>query len=206
MCIRDSNGTFWSEVRDYYSSLFDIKEGRWKLKPDIGSVFQIPLDMESKLNAASTLTIAMWDKDGNETPIHINVKADLLPSIKPNDSEDHPAPIATLGFLKSGSASVLAFNQHGLWQDLAFEWWQKQPSNVGVEVKAQEKESTKKYITDDVEDSYWSLYHLLAQADKSTATNYDWILAEPEDPKSRMPISFTFKKNPFELFTLLRNK
>ena len=201
-----NNGTFWGEVRDYYSSLFDIKDGRWKLKSDIVKVFDMPSDMEPKLNAASGLTIAMWDKDGNETPIHLSVKADLLPAIKLNEAEDHPAPVATLGFLKSGGASVLAFNQHGLWQDLAFEWWQKQPSSVGIELRPEEKESTKKYITDDVEDSYWSLYHLLAQADKSSATLYDWVLAEPEDPKSRMTISFTFKKNPFELFTVLRNK
>lgn len=201
-----NNGTFWLEVRENYGSLFDTKDGGWKLKSNISQAFAIPADMEIKLNAVSALTIAMWDKDGNEAPIHLSVKADLLPAIKFNEVEAHPTPIATLGFLKSGGASALAFNQHGLWQDLAFEWWQKQPSSVGIELRPQEKESTKKYITDDVEDSYWSLYHLLTQSNKSTANQYDWGLAEPEDPKSRMTISFTFKKNPFELFTALKHK
>lgn len=201
-----NNGIFWNEVRAYYSSLFDIKEGKWKLRSEISSVLQIPDDMESKLNAASSLTIAMWDKDGNETPIHFNVKAGLLPVVKPSDGEDAEETPVSLSFLKSGSTSVLGFNQKDIWQDLSFEWWQKLSSSVGVELPSQKKEASKKYLSVDVDDANWSLLHLLSQSDSANSSTYTWVVAQPQNPKHKMNVVFTFKRNPFELFTALRNK
>jgi len=201
-----NNGIFWNEVRAYYSSLFDIKEGKWKLRSEISSVLQIPDDMESKLNAASSLTIAMWDKDGNETARHFNVKAGLLPVVKPSDGEEAEETPVSLSFLKSGSTSVLGFNQKDIWQDLSFEWWQKLSSSVGVELPNQKKEASKKYLSVDVDDANWSLLHLLSQSDSANSSTYTWVVAQPQNPKHKMNVVFTFKRNPFELFTALRNK
>lgn len=200
-----TTGSFWNTIRNSFGALFNIVDGRWTPKPEVVSNFHLPEDMKTKLDAAADLTLALWDKNGADQPINIKARPDLLPEITAMNEDGDEIPLPSLTFLRTGSTSVLGFNQRKAWQDFNYEWWMKGIVSVGLEFLSP-KEKIKKYASVDVDESRWSFYRLLLQAERGPKNQYAWILTHPEHPERKLKVSFAFKKDPFELFTSITRR
>lgn len=199
-----TNGSFWIEVRRIFGVLFQIQEGRWTVRPDIQRAFQIPEGMPERLNAASNLTLALWDKDSQPKPLTFKLRVEMIPETKYMTDADDIAIKPALVYLRSGSSSALGFNQKSLWQEISMEWWSKGSANAGIEFDSQD-EKAKKYASVDLDDSRWALLKLISQANHAGLA-YDWTVALLDKPADKLKTTVIFKRDPFELFNALKNR
>ena len=199
-----NNGRFWIEVRRIFGTLFEIQDGRWTVRPDVDRAFRIPENMGERLNAASNLTIALWDKDSQPKPMNFKLRAEMVPQTMPmTDANDKPIRPALI-YLRTGASSALGFNQKGIWQDITMDWWVKSTANVGIEFESPD-EKAKKYASQDLEDARWPLLKLLAQATQSGLA-FSWTVSLIEKPTEKLKTTFIFKRDPFELFNAIKNR
>lgn len=199
------NGTFWMEVRNVYSGLFNVLDNKWTVKPEVASVFVLPEDMENRINNSAVLTQMLWGKDGGNQSLVFKVRADLMPEIRVTSNDGNDIPLTSLTFLRSGTSSVLGFNQRKMWQDFSWEWWQKGVSTAGVEFM-NPAEKIKKYASVDVDDTRWSLFRLLMQAERVGSNQFGWTVTQPDIPERKLKVTFVFKNDPFAIFSALRSR
>ena len=199
-----ANGSFWRDVRKIFGALYQIQEGRWAIRSDVERSFRLPVDMLARINAASNLTLALWDKESQPVSVHYKVRSELIPTVTPMTDNNNEPMNPSLVYLRSGGASVLGFNQKSLWQDLPFEWWIKSTANVGIEFKNND-EKARRYASLSVDETRWPLLKLLSQAEKNGLA-YSWVVTLPEKPDERLKASFFFKNDPFDLFNALKYK
>lgn len=195
-------GEFWLGVNTVFRNLFVVTNGQWVPVPQVAQSLQFPLQMIARLNASAQLTSMLWGPEGNPLPIQFETKADLLPDLRVQVDEDD-LPHASLAYLRSGESSVLGFNQHINWQKFKYEWWQRSPASVGVEFISGDQK-VKKYSGVDVDESVWSFFRLLQQADLTEKNHYYWTIPHPLAPEHRIRMGYAFQKNPFDVFNALR--
>jgi hypothetical protein len=199
------NGTFWSRMKEVFGGLFQVSDSQWKPRQDIVTQFMLPENMLRRLEAASALTQALWTKEGANQPLVFKVKPELLPEITVMNEEGQEVPMPSLAFLRSPGSSVLGFNQKKAWQDFNFEWWQKSQVSAGIEFVSP-TEKTRKYASTDIDDSRWAFFRLLMTSDRSANWLYTWRVIHPEKPDKKLSVSFTLKKDPFELFSAIKQR
>jgi len=198
------NGILWQEAKKNYSTLFDVTDGKWVAKPDLANSITLPDAMEDRLNAASRLSQYLWAKDAQPTPMIFKVKADLIAQPTPIPADEDNPVTASLNFLRSGSHSALGFNQRSYWQELPFDWWQKASASVGLEFKSMD-EKFKRQATQEVSDVTWPLLRLLRMATRKDL-QYTWFVSLPDAPEQKLRITYTFKRDPFEIFQSLNRR
>jgi len=198
------NGVFWQEAKRNYSSLFDVTDGKWVAKPELVNSISLPDNMEDRLNAASRLSQYLWTKDAQNAPLIFKVKADLIAQPTPIPADEDNPVTASLNFLRSSSHSALGFNQRSYWQELPFDWWQKASASVGLEFKSLD-EKFKRQASQEVNDVTWPLLRLLRMATRKDL-QYTWLVSLPEAPEQKLRITYTFKRDPFEIFQSLNRR
>ncbi|MEN9897650.1 MAG: hypothetical protein RLZZ66_1299 [Pseudomonadota bacterium] len=198
-----TTGEYWQLINSTYRSLFVVKDNNWTLNPILGNKLKLPITMIEKLNATSSLTSTLWNADGTPRAIVFEVKPDLL-AIPPQETSDGDMAHASMSYLRIADSTVLGFNQSLSWYKLNYEWWNMNTANVGIEFTSTGV-SSKKYASIDIENSNWSIYKLLAQADNKHHTQYSWTVTHPYLMANKINLGYEFKKDPFELFKKIKN-
>jgi len=161
----------------------------------------LPANLLGRLNAAQQLTSNLWDEQGNPKPLTLYVKPDLLPGY-PNQQITN-MPIVSLSYLRSGSVSVLGFNQLADWQQLPVEWWAAPSAGTGMEF-LKDDGPTLIQAELNMTDSTWNFFRLLQQGRQNDDFHrYQWPLAHPNFPQQPLNLKFQFKSNPLSLFANL---
>jgi hypothetical protein len=192
-------GTFWRDFHSYFSGILDATEGHWAVRQDFRDFVALPAKPQYQMDAVQRLTNTLWNKEGKAEPMNLQVKSGLLPDL-PNREENPEAPSAELIYLRSGSASVIGFNQRSDWQDLPDEWWNKGNATAGIQFQ-RGSETIKLYASEDVDGQNWALLHLINLATKErNAQKFSWSVRLPQDPGIKYLCVFAFKNDPFEIF------
>lgn len=200
------NGTFWARMKDVFGGVYLVStDGQWTPRPELSNQFMLPENMARRLQAAVNLTQNLWNKEGANQPLIFKVKPDLLPEITFRNTEGEEIPMPSLAFLRSPGSSALGFNQKKSWQDFSFEWWQKGQVSAGIEFVSP-TEKIRKYASADVDDSRWAFFRLLMLADHGNNLLYTWRVTHPEMADKKLSVSFSLKKDPFELFSAIKQR
>jgi hypothetical protein len=192
-------GTFWREFHNHFGGILDITEGRLAIRQDFRDFVAIPAKTQYQMDAVQKFTNTLWNKEGKVEPIKLQVKAGLLPAL-PNREENPDEPSAELIYLRSGSASVLGFNQRGDWQELSEEWWNKGNATAGIQFQ-RGSETIKLFASADVDGQSWALFRLinLATKDKQSRT-FSWSVRLPQSPEKKYLCTYEFKNDPYQIF------
>lgn len=192
-------GTFWRDFHSYFSGILDATEGHWAVRQDFRDFVALSAKPQYQMDAVQRLTNTLWNKEGKAEPMNLQVKSGLLPDL-PNREESPEAPSAELIYLRSGSASVIGFNQRSDWQDLSDEWWNKGNATAGIQFQ-RGSETIKLYASEDIDGKNWALLHLINLATKErNAQRFSWSVRLPQDPETKYLCVFAFKNDPFEIF------
>jgi len=191
-------GVFWATFQQYLAPLCSFGNGVWVKREELTDSLALPSDSLARLNSAQRLTATLWDGQGNPKPLQISVKPELLPAFDRKQIPD--APLVSLAYLRSGGFSVLGFNQQAAWQKLTMEWWTAQPAAVGMEFR-KDADPTRVYSDTVVADSPWNLFRLLQQGQMVENSRYRWMLAHPDFPQQKLNLEFSFRTDPWKVFT-----
>ena len=193
-------GVFWVTFQQYLAPLCSFGNGIWVKRQELTDSLSLPSDYLERLNAAQKLASTLWDGQGNPKSLQFSVKPGLLPSF--NADQIPGAPLVSLSYLRYGSVSVLGFNQQPMWQKLNLEWWVAQTAAVGLEFR-KDDDPTRAHADVTVADSAWNLYRLLQQGQSVDQDSYRWLLAHADFPQQKLNLEFSFKADPWKVFTNL---
>ena len=190
-------GVFWVTFQQYLAPLCTINNGIWVKRHELFDSLALSDKALGRLNAVQQFTDSLWDAQGTPKPLQIAIKPGLLPTF--NEKQMPNTPLASLIYLRSGSASMLGFNQQAVWNKFALEWWTSQPAELGIEFR-NDAGAARIYNNISVTDSPWNFFRLLQQG-KSTANNrYQWSIAHPDFPQQPLNVEFTFQSVPWRVF------
>ncbi|SMF94708.1 Type VI secretion protein IcmF C-terminal [Methylomagnum ishizawai] len=198
--MHPKQGLFWTGFRDYLTPLCRYMNGAWGQRNELIGLLNLPEGMLARLNAAQGFSAMLWDDQGNPKPLPIAAKEEPLPSF--NRALMPDAPLVSLGYLRAGGASVLAFNQQPAWQKFPLAWWQPQPAAVGLEFRA-DNEAVRTYADMSVADGTWNFFRLLQKGQATANNRYAWALSHPDFPQPKLTLEYTFQADPWLLFTSL---
>jgi hypothetical protein len=204
-------GAFWKTFRDYMAPVCQEVGHTWFERKSGLETLRLPRDMLKIANDICRITTTLWDDKGEPKPLIISMKAAPLPPM------DKAGPVAVMAYVKTGDASVFAFNQQATWQDFKLEWWKNQTSSIGVEFEDSVSYS-KSYKESTVQESAWSFFHLLYRTDASGTGTIRWQtngaykahgadtgavgrqLNNPWQPDGSVTIDFATKTDPWAVF------
>lgn len=189
-------GNFWKSFRKYIAPVCREEDKVWLEKITPQGVVRLPSRMLYAVNQMADLARLLWNDKGAPQPLTIHVKPAPLPP-----REAH-GPITVLSFLRSGSASVFAFNQQPSWQKLDLEWWKAATASVGVE-RESFSDGQKNYREIPIPESDWSFFRLLQKGKTVDQGVYVWMVGGTgAGSEGALRVEFAMKSDPWEKFEL----
>ncbi|HWU88536.1 MAG TPA: type VI secretion protein IcmF/TssM N-terminal domain-containing protein [Kofleriaceae bacterium] len=147
-------GTFWTAVGRWLGPVTVQRGNRYQW---IGGGVSGPAGALATINDLARLSRALWDADGNPTPLPIKITP------QPLDSSPVAGRVPTLAYLRSGSSAVYAFNQRPGASTLALQWWEQGISSMIIEMRKPGTTDGVTYSIDESE-SPFSFFRLLCRA------------------------------------------
>jgi len=190
------DGDFQKTFREVLSPVCERTSLKWQERlPRIG-VFHYPYSMFKMANDLENIAKVLWDKEGKNNKIMLQVEPLLLPLRKVG------SPTVLLSYLRINGSSIFGFNQRPGWQDFPLRWWENGSATVGVEIKS-DNTLTKSYREISVQKTAWSFYRLLKKARTEDENVFAWtIVSDKRKGKDDITIRFSTKNNPWRLFQL----
>lgn len=198
--LHPKQGLFWTGFRDYLAPLCRYANGAWGQRNELIGTLSLPDGMLQRLNAAQGFSATLWDDQGAPKPLPIAAKEQPLPAF--NRTQMPEAPLVSLGYLRAGGASVLAFNQQPAWQKFPLAWWQPQPAAAGLEFRA-DGDAVRTYADMSVAEGTWNFFRLLQKGQATANNRYAWALSHPDYPQQKLSLEYVFQADPWSLFTSL---
>lgn len=144
-----------------------------------------------QLNHLSYLANLLWDNEGKAKALTLKIS-----SIPFKTRTEHTIP--TLVYIIAGEESIYNFNQGSLWQVLSIEWWKADSCHIGMEL-INKFTNIKSYRSLSGPSSPWSFFSLLKQADHKKENIWEWSVPGKNESNPNT-ISFSFEKNPYQIF------
>lgn len=152
-----AKGKFWVNAELTLVPVCTLKGQRWAAITGPYGSARLPRGELSTLNGAAQMGRLLWDKDGKPQPLELGLEALALPDAPQKDV------VPTLAALRTGAASVFAFNQKAQWETVQLAWDKEGSSSLELQLGS--PESTRKQSrTIDGGDGAWSFYRLRAKA------------------------------------------
>jgi type VI secretion system protein ImpL len=198
-------GTFWLSFARWLAPVTALRGTRYQWLGGVSG----PAGSLATVNDLSRLSRALWDGDGNPSPLAI----ELTP--QPLDASPASGRVATLAYLRSGSTAVYAFNQRPGPGTLALPWWDQGASSIILRMSRPGTGDSQSYSLDEPE-SPFSFFHLLCRArarnirrGSTAAAVCDpgvglrvWDIAL--DDAAVRSVTFTLDTDPWALFRIAR--
>ncbi len=195
-------GAFWKSFKAYLAPLCQEVAGHWTERSSSPGVFgsrqtfRLPANMLSQVNALSKLSGLLYDEKGAPKPLQIAVKPSPLPP------QRKKGPAVVLSYLHCGQASVFAFNQQPVWQQLDIQWWKRLSSAVGIQSETVQ-DTLKTFKEVSVPEGHWSFFRLLQKAGRSDENIFSWQMDMPGEKSAPVNIEFAVRSNPWTAFRVL---
>ncbi|RKH52296.1 type VI secretion IcmF C-terminal domain-containing protein [Corallococcus aberystwythensis] len=164
--LRRLDGAFWDFVSRVLTPVCEERGSEWVARSALQSRLAFPQGMLPTLGKLSRLARILWDAEGRPRPLMLQVMPLPLPK------SPVPGSFVTLGSLKCGKTTFLAYNQSPSWQEFPLSWWDQQTASLMLEVRAPSEQAVQ-YASLEKSRSAWSCFRLL---ESSQAT---------EDPQHR---------------------
>jgi type VI secretion system protein ImpL len=164
--LRKQDGAFWDFVTRVIAPVAEERGSEWVARGALQSRLSLPGGMLPTLGRLSRLARMLWDAEGRPRPLMLQVMPLPLPKAPTAGS------FVTLGSLKCGKTTFLAYNQSPSWQEFPLAWWDQQTASLMLEVRAPADQSVQ-YASLEKTRSAWSCFRLL-ESSQST-----------EDPQHR---------------------
>lgn len=164
--LRKQDGAFWEFVTRVLAPVCEERGSEWVARGALQSRLSLPQGMLPTLGRLSRLARMLWDTEGRPRPLLLQVMPLPLPKAAMQGS------FVTLGSLKCGKTTFLAYNQSPAWQEFPLAWWDQQTASLMLEVRAPADQSVQ-YASLEKSRSAWSCFRLL-ESSQST-----------EDPQHR---------------------
>jgi hypothetical protein len=189
-------GTFWKSFRSYLAPVCREEDKLWLEKVTPQGVVRLPSTMLYAANQMARMAATLWNEKGAPQPVVMEVKPAPLPP-----KEAH-GPITVLSYLRSGTASVFAFNQQPSWQKLDLEWWKASTAAVGV-ARESFPEGQKNYLEIAIPESDWSLFRLLRKGRLVDRNEMVWLVGgDSGGVGGTLRVEFSMKSDPWQKFEL----
>ncbi|GEM_PF-2995479 len=198
-----STGGFWKKFSKEIAPLcIKTPDGKWHERSFVMSSLKFPEMMFKELNYISQLSGIFFDKKAEPVPLVFEIRPHPLPLIQ------NKMILVVLSYIRTGKTSVFGFNQQPAWQKFPIVWWKPTTSSAGVEFMQRGGSSKKMFASITVQNSYWSFYRLLKNADTPEPLTWMWDIESPGGIKWKRAISFSIKNNPWSVFkkSLLNGK
>ncbi len=196
-------GSFWSSFARWLGPVTVSRGGRYQWLGEVSG----PAGALATINDLSRLSRALWDADGNPTPLPIEITP------QPLDPTPAVGRVPTLASLRAGSAAVYAFNQRPGPSTLALPWWDQGASSILLRMSKPGTSDTTTYSIDAPESAF-SFFRLLCRARRPNRTALPdgacdtgrgprvWDV--PLDGSSTRSVTFTLDTDPWALFHIGR--
>ncbi|RYZ43927.1 MAG: hypothetical protein EOO71_01410 [Myxococcaceae bacterium] len=152
--LRRQDGAFWDFVTRVLSPVCEERGTEWVARGALQSRLTLPPGMLPTLGRLSRLARVLWDNEGRPRPLLLQVMPLPLPKAPT------PGSFVTLGSLKCGKTTFLAYNQSPSWQEFPLSWWDQQTASLMLEVRAPADQSVQ-YASLEKSRSAWSCFRLL---------------------------------------------
>ncbi|RKG71718.1 type VI secretion IcmF C-terminal domain-containing protein [Corallococcus terminator] len=152
--LRRQDGAFWDFVTRVLSPVCEERGTEWVPRGALQSRLTLPPGMLPTLGRLSRLARVLWDNEGRPRPLLLQVMPLPLPKAPT------PGSFVTLGSLKCGKTTFLAYNQSPSWQEFPLAWWDQQTASLMLEVRAPADQSVQ-YASLEKSRSAWSCFRLL---------------------------------------------
>lgn len=200
-------GSFWSAFQRWLGPVTVQRGGRYEW---IGGGVTGPAGALATVNDLARLSRALWDADGNPTPIAIKVTP------QPLDATPSGGRVPTLAYLRSGAGAIYAFNQRPGSRVFSLQWWDQGASALILELRRPGSAADAATYSVDEADSPWSFYRLLCRAhlprgkgaqDPVSACGWGrgphiWDVTLEE--RAIRPVTLTMDADPWALFRISR--
>lgn len=202
-------GTLWASFAQLLGRVTTRRNGDYRMRTGLRD----RAGMLPTINDLLDLSQTLWDADGNR----IELPVAITPA--PLDRRGYDGRVPTRAYLRSGNASVWAFNQRPERQTLKLAWWDQGTSSVTVEMTKPNTTDTEQHSLE-APDAVFSFYRLLCQGVQPE----DPPPARPKDPcwrangkltwnvridtrrKIERDVTFTLETDPWAPFRIQRKK
>jgi type VI secretion system protein ImpL len=181
--------SFWSAFEAQIAPLLVDGRDGWRSREGRGSSL-LPVDLLATVSQLSTLSSALWDKEGKPKPLLVRVRP-LPLAVAPKDG-----PVALTSYLQAGGTTIYGFNQHADWTPVKIEWWHADSASVGVAIAG---EGGKSFHAINVTDAPWSFWRLLARGSADERI-FTWQVPGPDG--RTLAVQFELKDDPWARFAL----
>ncbi|MCY1078688.1 type VI secretion IcmF C-terminal domain-containing protein [Archangium lansingense] len=193
--LRRQDGAFWDFVNRVLTPVCEERGPEWVLRGALQDRLTLPAELLPTLGGLSRLSRLLWDAEGKPRPLMLQIMPLPLPTA--------PAPgsFVTLGSLKCGKTTVLAYNQSPSWQEFPVAWWDQQTASLMLELRSPEQESVQ-YSSLDKSRSAWGCFRLLESSTPTGDQHRQWNLRNRNDKDAShlLEIRFGLKGEPWVPF------
>lgn len=192
--LRRQDGAFWDFVNRVLTPVCEERGSEWVLRGALKDRLNLPEELLRTLGGLSRLSHLLWDAEGKPRPLMLQVMPLPLPAAPV------PGSFVTLGSLKCGKTTVLAYNQSPSWQEFPVAWWDQQTASLMLEVRSPGQESVQ-YISLEKSRSAWSCFRLLEASTPTGDQHREWRLrGRNAKDTTLMDIRFGLKGEPWVPF------
>ena len=173
-----------------------LKANQWLNNNNEGVEPFITNEMLNSFNHLTSLQKMFWDESNNLKSLEFTITPMLI-----NEPTIGGKSLIKMTFMNYNDQTINGINAFGVWKNIKVNWWDKNVTNVGVELIDGKTFSTKKYVKE------FSFYKLLSEAiynEKDGA--YYWEIIIDDKVKSVISVGFKIVPEPWEFFKLKRNK
>lgn len=167
--LRRQDGAFWEFVTRVLAPVCEERGSEWVPRGALQSRLALPAGVLPTLGRLSRLARVLWDTEGRPRPLLLQVMPLPLPKAPT------PGSFVTLGSLKCGKTTFLAYNQSPSWQEFPLSWWDQQTASLMVEVRAPADQSVQ-YASLEKSRSAWSCFRLLESSQATEDQHRQWSL------------------------------
>ena len=193
--LRRQDGAFWDFVNRVLTPVCEERGSEWVLRGALKDRLTLPEELLSSLGGLSRLSRLLWDAEGKPRPLMLQVMPLPLPAAPT------PGSFVTLGSLKCGKTTVLAYNQSPSWQEFPVAWWDQQTASLMLELRSPEQGAVQ-YTSLEKSRSAWGCFRLLEASTPTGDQHRQWSLRgrNAKDSNHLLEIRFGLKGEPWVPF------
>ncbi|HEX8704163.1 MAG TPA: type VI secretion IcmF C-terminal domain-containing protein, partial [Myxococcaceae bacterium] len=193
--LRRQDGAFWDFVNRVLTPVCEERGAEWVPRGALKDRLTLPSDMLTTLGGLSRLSRLLWDAQGQPRPLMLQVMPLPLPAAPT------PGSFVTLGSLKCGKTTVLAYNQSPSWQEFPLSWWDQQTASLMLELRSPEQQTTQ-YTSLEKSRSTWGCFRLLEASAPTGDHHRQWSLRgrNAKEGSGTVEIRFGLKGEPWVPF------
>ena len=195
LVLRRQDGAFWDFVNRVLAPVCEERGSEWVPRGALKDRLTLPSDMLATLGGLSRLSRLLWDAQGQPRPLMLQVMPLPLPAAPT------PGSFVTLGSLKCGKTTVLAYNQSPSWQEFPLSWWDQQTASLMLELRSPEQQ-TIQYTSLEKSRSTWGCFRLLEASAPTGDHHRQWSLRgrTAQNGVGTLEIRFGLKGEPWVPF------